>query len=129
MLKDQREEFKEFQNYVATNMVPIKDLVLGPKRLSQRERELEIARATSSFKNAADKKAVSFLADLKIDIRERQEAVERIDKLRVEQEGGCNFKWQDPETRAEINLCRIRRRQEEDGGPMGPLLYCQRFLL
>ena len=60
-------------------------MVLGPERLSQRERELEVARATSSFKNAADKKAVSFLADLKIDIRERQEAVKRINKLQVEQ--------------------------------------------
>ena len=58
MLKQQRKDFseqqknvKEFQDYVVANMVPIKELVLGPKRLTQRERELEVVRATSSFKN------------------------------------------------------------------------------
>ena len=72
---DQPSKFKEFTEYAADNMVPMQELVLGPKRLTQRERDLELARATSSFKNASDKKAVGFLADLKIDIRDRQEVV------------------------------------------------------
>ena len=68
---DQQNKFQKFQEYVADNMIPIQELVLGPKRLSQRERDLEVERYTKSYKNASDKKAVGFLADLKIDIRER----------------------------------------------------------
>ena len=37
MFLDQQKKFQKFQDYVAENMVPIKELVLGPKRLSQRE--------------------------------------------------------------------------------------------
>ena len=101
MFKEQQEKFRRFQVYVRDNMVPIKEIVFGPKRLDQREREIEVERATRSYKNAADKKAVAFLADLKIDIRERQEAITDLNKTRLVGEDGQlgDFAWDKAETR------------------------------
>ena len=83
-------------------MVPMQELILGPKRLSQRERDLEVERYTRSYKNASDKKAVGFLADIKIDIRERQEAVSRLNKFRVKNDYGSlgEFNWESGDTNA-----------------------------
>ena len=118
MFLDQQKKFQKFQDYVVENMVPIKELVLGPKRLSQRERELEVERHTRSYKNASDKKAVGFLADLKIDIRERQEAVCRLNKCReVEEDGSLgDFDWSRGETRKEITaFVEFIAEESEDG--------------
>ena len=67
-LARQEKRFQDFNTYVQDNMVPIKEIVLGPKRLSQKDRELEVERVTRSYKKSADKKAVGFLADLRIDV-------------------------------------------------------------
>ena len=67
-LARQEKRFQDFNTYVQDNMVPIKEIVLGPKRLSQKDRELEVERVTHSYKKSADKKAVGFLADLRIDV-------------------------------------------------------------
>ena len=103
-LARQEKRFKDFNTYVQDNMVPIKEIVLGPKRLSQKDRELEVERVTRSYKNYADKKAVGFLADLRIDVRERAEAVARLNKFRDVLEDGSlgDFSWDKPETKKEI---------------------------
>ena len=62
--------FQDFNQYVQENKVPIKEIPLDPKRLSQKDRELEVERVTRSYKNPADKKAVGFIADWRIDVRE-----------------------------------------------------------
>ena len=101
LFKEQQEEFKNFRSYVRDNMVPIKEIVFAPKRLDQREREIEVERATRSYRNPGDKRAVAFLADLKIDIRERQEAIKDLNKCRVVDEDGelGDFAWDRAETR------------------------------
>ena len=99
-------------------MVPIQELVLGPKRLSHRERDLEVERYTRSYKNASDKKAVGFLANLKIDIRERQEAVSRLNKFwEVEEDGSLgDFDWARGDTKKEITaFVEFISEESEDG--------------
>ena len=97
-------QFEDFNDYVKDNMVPIKEIVLGPKRMSQKDREYEVERVTRSYKRAADKKAVGFIADWRIDVRERQEAVVRLSKFRevFEDDSLGDFSWDKEETRKEI---------------------------
>ena len=83
IIKDQQEAFSNFRDYVRDNMVPIQEKVFTPKRMDQREREIEVERATRSYRNPGDKMAVAFLADLKIDIKERQEALEGLNNCSV----------------------------------------------
>ena len=97
-------QFEDFNEYMKDNMVPIKEKVLGPKRMSQKDREYEVERVTRSYKRAADKKAVGFIADWRIDVRERQEAVVRLSKFRevFEDDSLGDFSWDKEETRKEI---------------------------
>ena len=101
IIQEQREAFSNFRSYVRDNMVPIQEKVFAPKRMGQREREIEVERATRNFRNPGDKRAVAFLADLRIDIKERQEALEELNSCRVvDSEGELgDFAWDEPEAR------------------------------
>ena len=56
-----RKKYSDLKAYIVKNMVPIKDIVLGLKMLPQKNK---VERYTRSYKNAADKEAVGFIADL-----------------------------------------------------------------
>ena len=105
IIQEQRESFANFRDYVRDNMVPIQEKVFAPKRMSQREREVEVERATRSFRNPGDKRTVAFLADLKVDIKERQEALEGLNDCRaVNSEGELgDFAWDKPEVRKKFS--------------------------
>ena len=77
---------------------------MGPKRMSRKDREYEVERVTRSYKNAADKRAVGFIADWRIDVRERQEAVVCLSKFRevLDDDSLGDFSWDKEETRKEI---------------------------
>ena len=54
--QEQMFEMIRFNDYVKDNMVPIKEIVLGPKRMSQKDREYEVEIVTRSYRRSADKK-------------------------------------------------------------------------
>ena len=84
-------------------MVPLEERVFAPKRMSQREREVE--RATRSYRNPGEKRTVGFLADLRIDIKERQEAIKDLNTCREVNDDGelGDFDWECEENRAKFN--------------------------
>ena len=45
-----------FNDYVKDNMVPIKEIVLGPKRMSQKYREYDVEIVARPYRRSADKK-------------------------------------------------------------------------
>ena len=70
-----------------TTWSPCRNLSWAPKAQPEGARPGS-ERYTRSYKNASDKKAIGFLADIKIDIRERQEAVSRLNKFRGKNDDG-----------------------------------------
>ena len=54
--QEQMFEMIRFNDYVNDNMVPIKEIVLGPKRMSQKDREYEVEIVSRSYRRSADKK-------------------------------------------------------------------------
>ena len=61
--QEQMFEMIRFNDYVKDNMVPIKEIVLGPKRMSQKDREYEIDMVSMLYRRSADKKFKSMLVD------------------------------------------------------------------
>ena len=54
--QEQMFEMIRFNDYVKDNMVPIKEIVLGPKRMSQKDREYEVEIVSRPYRRSADKK-------------------------------------------------------------------------
>ena len=74
-----------FEPLSGTKWSPLR-IVFAPKRMTQREREVE--RATRAYRNPGDKRTVGFLADLRIDIKERQEAIQDLNSCREVSDDG-----------------------------------------
>ena len=81
-LEVSRKEFADFRSFVGRRTVPLEEKVFAPKRATYREREAEVERATKAYHNLGDKRAVGFLADLQIDLRERAEAFKELSSVR-----------------------------------------------
>ena len=98
-------ELASFREYVEDKMVPLEEVVFAPKRMSKKDREAEVERATRPFKSTGDKRTVGFLADLHIDVQERQEALQDLNSCRVVAEDGVlgSFKWDSPTFRDKFN--------------------------
>ena len=93
-----------------------------PKRLDQREREIEVERTSRSYRNPGDKRDVAFLADRKIYIWERQEAIKDLNKCRVMDEDGelGDFTWDRAETRKnQTALVKYVEEEAEKGRSIG----------
>ena len=90
-----RVELASFKEYVEDKMMPLEEQVFAPKRLSKRDREAEVERATRPFRNPGEKRTVGFLADLRIDVQERQEALQELNSMRSPGEGEelGDFRW------------------------------------
>ena len=100
-----RKELDEFRAFVRDKMVPLEERVFAPKRLSHREREVEVERATRPYRTPGDKRTVGFLADLRIDIRERQEAIKDLNSCHeVDDDGNFgDLDWEPEENRAKFS--------------------------
>ena len=98
-------ELASFREYMEEKMVPLEEVVFAPKRMSKRDRDAEVERATKAFRNAGDKRTVGFLADLRIDVQERQEALQELNSCREEAEDGVlgDFKWKSPTFKDKFN--------------------------
>ena len=102
-LEETRKELGEFRSFVRSKVVPLEERVFAPKRASHREREVE--RATRPYRSPGDKRAVGFLADLKIDLRERVEALKELNSCREEDEKTGElgeFDWEPEENRSKF---------------------------
>ena len=84
-----RKDFAAFKRFVGHRMVPIEEKVFETKKYSNRERAAEVERATKRYTSLGDKRTVGFLADLQLDINEREEAFKDLSSIRrIDRETG-----------------------------------------